>query len=88
MELSDTDDPKSKATKLDMLLDLLKGADYWLIPALKSQVENKIIDTDKEFLNIQTATIIQERAAEAGSKAIEDMCIGFIELNRPVLEGV
>jgi sacsin len=88
MELSDTDDPKSKATKLDMLLDLLKGADYWLIPALKSQVENKIIDTDKEFLNIQTATIIQERAAEGGSKAIEDMCIQFIELNRPVLEGV
>ncbi|KFY88994.1 hypothetical protein V498_06566 [Pseudogymnoascus sp. VKM F-4517 (FW-2822)] len=85
MEVSDTDDAKSKATKLDLLLDLLKGADYWLIPALKSQVENRILDTDREFLNIGNAPMILERAAEAGSKAIEQLCIEFIKVNHSMV---
>ncbi|OBT62242.1 hypothetical protein VE03_08031 [Pseudogymnoascus sp. 23342-1-I1] len=86
MEISDTDDARSKATKLDMLLDLLKGADYWLIPALKSQVENRILDTNKEFVNIENATTIRERAAEASAKAIEQFCIEFIQDNHTMVE--
>lgn len=85
MKVLDTDDAKSKATKLDLLLDLLKGADYWLIPALKSQVENRILDTDREFLNIGNAPMILERAAEAGAKAIEQLCLEFIRDNHSMV---
>jgi hypothetical protein len=51
MEVSDSDDTDSKATKLKFLLDLAKGTDYWLIPVLKSQVEDKIPPSSKKFID-------------------------------------
>jgi sacsin len=53
MEVSDSDNADEIAEKLDLLLDLLKGADYWLIPALKSEVEDKILVAGKVFINLE-----------------------------------
>jgi sacsin len=43
MEVLDDDDEDTRVTKLDLLLDLHMGADSWLIPTLKSQVEDKLL---------------------------------------------
>ncbi len=49
MEVSDEDDAEKISAKLDfdLLLDLAKGADCWLIPGLKSEVEAKILNAGK-----------------------------------------
>ena len=86
MQVSDSDDAEEKAAKLDLLLDLHKGADYWLIPALKSEVEGKILDAGKAFINLENVVEIRERAELVGAKAFEQMCAGFIQSNRDVVD--
>jgi sacsin len=82
MEVSDSDDAKEKAEKLDLLLDLHKGADYWLIPALMSQVEDKILVAGKAFINLENVVEVRERADRVGAKAVKRMCAEFIEQNK------
>jgi sacsin len=86
MELSDNDDEDAKATKLDLLLDLAKGADYWLIPSLKSQVEDKILMAGKQFINLENVSEVRERAEHAGAMAVEQLCAQFIEKNKAVVQ--
>jgi len=86
MEASDDDDEETREDKLHMLLDLHKGAQYWLIPALMSQVENKILDAGKLFINIENVLKIRQRADYVGAKAVEKMCAQFIRQNSDVVE--
>jgi hypothetical protein len=74
MEVLDSDDADKRAEKLDMLLDLCKGADFWIIPALKSQVEDRILAAGKKFINLENVVDVQERADEVGAKAVREMC--------------
>jgi sacsin len=85
MEVSDSDDADSKATKLNLLLDLAKGADYWLIPALKSQVEDKILAAGKELINLENVMEIRKRAAQARAIAVEEYSVEFIDTNKEVV---
>lgn len=85
MEVSDSDDADSKATKLNLLLDLAKGADYWLIPALKSQVEDKILAAGKELINLENVMEIRKRAAQARAIAVEEYSAKFIDTNKEVV---
>jgi sacsin len=82
MEVSDSDNATGIAEKRNLLLDLCKGADYWLIPALKSQVEDKILVAGKVFINLENVVEIRERASEVGAMAVERMCAEFIEQNQ------
>jgi len=88
MEVSESDDADAKAVKLDILLDLHKGADCWLIPALASQVEDKILIAGKLFINLENVIGIRERAEQVRAKAVERMCAQFIEQNRDTVEKV
>ena len=88
MEVSDGDDAEEKAAKLDLLLDLHKGADCWLIPALKSQVEDRILIAGRAFINLENVIEIRGRAELVGAKEFERMCAQFIETNRDVVEKV
>jgi sacsin len=81
MEVSASDDAKTKAEKLDLLLDLHKGADCWQIPALASLVEDKILIAGREFITLANVIKIRERAEEVRAKAVERMCAEFIERN-------
>ncbi|RFU27756.1 hypothetical protein B7463_g8577, partial [Scytalidium lignicola] len=81
MEVSDNDDEETKEKKLFMLLDLHGGADYWLIPELKSQVEQKIIMAGKKLLNIKNALRVRDRAREVRATATEKLWVEFIEQN-------
>jgi sacsin len=88
MEVLESDDADAKAVKLDLLLDVHKGADYWLIPALASQVEDKILIAGRAFINLENVIRIRERAEQVRAKAVERMCAEFIEQNRDTVEKV
>lgn len=86
MEVSDSDDAGERAEKLDLLLDLHKGADCWLIPALASEVEAKILDAGKLFINLENVIQVKERADRAGARSVERMCSQFIQQNRDAVD--
>jgi sacsin len=88
MEVSEDDDVTAKATKLELLLDLHKGADSWMMPDLASQIQEKILLAVKSFLNLENVLRIQERAGEARAKAVEQWCTEFIRKNQPTLQTV
>jgi sacsin len=88
MEVSEKDDDNQTATKLNLLLDLLLGADSWLMPALKSQVEDKILVAGKAFINLTNVKEVQEIAEQAGSKDVKRMCAEFIQQNHDIIEKV
>jgi len=88
MEVSESDDADAKAVKLDLLLDLHKGADYWLIPALASQVEDKILIAGRAFINLENVMRIRDRAEQVRAKAVQRMCAEFIEENHDIVEKV
>ncbi|KAH6680301.1 hypothetical protein B0J14DRAFT_578321 [Halenospora varia] len=81
MEVSSGEDKESKEEKLSMLLDLHKGADIWVIPALASQVEAKIVGVGKEFIDVENVLWVLERAREVRAKAVGELCEKFIEHN-------
>lgn len=85
MQASTDDDEATRDEKLHMLLDLHKGADFWQIPELMSQVEEKILDADKLFINIENVVAIRDQAEYVGAKNVEKMCAKFIEENRAVV---
>jgi len=88
LEVSESDDVDAKAVKLDLLLDLHKGADYWLIPALAAQVEYKILSAGRAFINLENVVRIRERAREVRAEAVEKLCTEFIKQNLDSVEKV
>lgn len=86
MQASDEDDAQTRTTKLNLLLDLVKGADYWMIPSLLSQVQDKILVAGRIFINLQNVAEVRERAEEAGASAVVELCVKFFEQNRVVVE--
>ena len=86
MEVSDNDDANTKETKLNLLLDLAKGADYWLITELKSQAEDMILVAGKMLINLDNVEEVRERAERVGASAVEEMCDQFIEQNQAIVD--
>jgi sacsin len=86
MEVLDDDDEDERAWKLDLLLDLHKGADCWLIPALKSRVEDKILVAGKAFVNLRNVVEIRERAEMVGAREFERWCAEIIRKNQHIVD--
>jgi sacsin len=86
MEVTESDDADTRAMKLDMLLDLHGGADFWMIPALKSQVEDKILGAGKLFINIENVLDVKQHAEDVRAKATAEMCGKFIQNNCAAVE--
>jgi sacsin len=86
MEVLVDDDEDEKAAKLDLLLDLHKGADCWIIPALMSQVEDKILVVARAFVNMSNVVEIRERAEMVGAKVFERWCAQYIEDNQHIVD--
>jgi sacsin len=85
MKVLEEDDDSAKEKKLDLLLDLAKGADYWFIPALKSQVETMILAGGRLLIDLKNVEEVKERAELARAAAVEDMCDKFIRQNSHLL---
>jgi sacsin len=86
MEVLDDDDEETRATKLDLLLDLHMGADCWLIPTLKSQVEDKILVAGKAFVNLSNVVEIRARAEMVRAMEFERWCAEIIRENQHIVD--
>jgi sacsin len=86
MEVLEDDDAVAKAMKLELLLDLHKGADSWMMPTLASQIEDKILLAGRAFLNVENVIRIRERAGQV--RAVAQMCAEFIERNQRTVQKV
>ena len=88
MEVSSSDDESARDNKLQKLLDIHKGADYWIIPHLASKVEHKLIDSFKLCVNIENVEGVRETAGYVRALEFEEMCKTFIENNRDMVDRV
>lgn len=88
MQITEDDDEEAKEEKLNLLLDLHKGADYWIIPTLKSQVVDKILSVGKLVINLDNVLDIRDRAEDVRAEAVVEMCSAFIAQNRTVVKRV
>jgi sacsin len=86
MEVLDNDDEDTRATKLDLLLDLHMGADCWLIPTLKSQVEDKILVAREAFVNWSNVVEIRARAEMVRAMEFERWCAEIIWENQDLVD--
>jgi len=88
MEVSEHDSADEKGVKLDKLLDLLKGSDCWLMPELKSHVQDKILLAGNAFMTTTNIVEIWERISGLGASGVEEMCAKFVEENCKVLKEI
>jgi sacsin len=80
------DTPASSiADKLDVLLDLLAGADRWGMSHLHSTVEAYILDHARTFVRIDNVTHIEGIAKEVQAKDLEGFCKEYREVNKDIL---
>ncbi|KAG0646208.1 hypothetical protein D0Z07_8415 [Hyphodiscus hymeniophilus] len=80
------DDETTRAAKLHMLIDLHKGADYWLIETLKSEVECMLIASFKLCVNVQNVRDIAVLADQIRAREFEKMCKEFYQKNKAVVD--
>jgi len=88
MEVTEGDSALEKAKKVSMLLDLHQGADCWLVPALASQAEDRILAAGRQVIDLENVVRIRDRADEVGAKLVKDLCIRFIQANKEAVEKV
>ncbi|KAI9649844.1 hypothetical protein NHQ30_002426 [Ciborinia camelliae] len=73
--------------KLDRLLDLHGGADYFLKPAIANQVERKILEQSRLFIRLDNVIFYQELARDKNARVFEGVCKKFCDENAAALEG-
>lgn len=81
MQVSDDEDESIKTAKLHLLLDLHKGADYWLMSALRSEVEDKLMTVGGAVINLDNCEEIMERAEDVRALNFQRFCSLFIAEN-------
>lgn len=86
MQVGDSDDADAKTAKLNLLLDILKGADMWQLDEMKSQIEDKILVAGRAFINLENVKEVRKRADLANGKAVAQMCALFIQQNQDAVD--
>ncbi len=79
--LANAEDNDEVADKLDELLDLLRGADRWVMEALHDLTERHLLSTSQNFIRPDNVDDVKEAAAEARAKRLVSFCEAFIRLN-------
>ena len=79
---ADTDDDTDAiADKLDRLLDMLVGADRWLMQDMKTDVEQQILQGNRVLIRADNVRDIRHVADEASAKTLEEYCEEFEKNN-------
>lgn len=86
MQVHDDDTVETIANKLDDLLDLLEAANYFVMPNLKSQVENQILIPAKLFIREHNVLGVLSRASDAKAPRVEAYCKRFYEGNKEAVD--
>lgn len=85
VQVADGDDEMAKDRKLNMLIDLLKGADYWMMPNLGATVVGKILDAAPELIRATNVYHVLDSAENYNAEKVVDYCNEFIEKNPEVM---
>lgn len=80
-DVSKEDDEQKRESKLAILLDLCKGADYMMMEKLKTQVDCKIVSGARLFINLANVEDVEQRASDSGAVLVEKYCVDFIGAN-------
>ncbi|MCJ1433205.1 hypothetical protein MMC27_002564 [Xylographa pallens] len=75
------DDTDIIADKLDRLLDMLVGADRWLMQDMKTDVEQQILQGNRLLIRADNVRDIRHVADEASAKVLERYCEDFEKNN-------
>ena len=73
------------ADKLDVLLDLLAGADRWDMSRLHSNVETYILDHARILVRIDNVSHVEEIARDTRAKDLAGFCAKYREENSEIL---
>lgn len=71
------DDTDAIADKLDRLLDMLVGADRWLMQDMKTDVEQQILQGNRLLIRADNVRGVRCVADQASAKALEEYCGEF-----------
>ena len=71
------DDTDAIADKLDLLLDMLVGADRWLMQDMKTDIEQQILQGNRFLIRADNVCDIRNVADEVGAKELEKYCEEF-----------
>ncbi|KAL8717029.1 MAG: hypothetical protein Q9225_005692 [Loekoesia sp. 1 TL-2023] len=80
-QLRDHEDISEVADTLDELLDLLNGANMWLIDILHDLTEAYILDNSETFIRPDNVDSVKELADVARAKRLVGHCDEFIRVN-------
>ncbi|MCJ1404885.1 hypothetical protein MMC11_008111 [Xylographa trunciseda] len=81
LQANTDDDIDGIADKLDRLLDLLVGADRWLMHDMKMDVEEQILQGSRFLIRADNVSDIKRVANAVNAKALEVYCKEFVEYN-------
>ncbi|KAL8682796.1 MAG: hypothetical protein Q9186_001218 [Xanthomendoza sp. 1 TL-2023] len=79
--LDNTADFNEVADKLDEVLDLLRGADMWLMEALHDLTEQHLLETSETYVRPDNVDSVKELAEEARARHLVKHCEEFIAKN-------
>ena len=79
--LQDREDIIEVADALDELLDLLRGADMWLIDMLHDLTERYLLDNSETFIRPDNVDSVKELADGARASQLKTHCDEFIRVN-------
>ncbi|TGO23441.1 hypothetical protein BPAE_0132g00110 [Botrytis paeoniae] len=79
-------DSDANDKKLELLLNLHRGADYWLMKSLANEIETKILDHAKSFVRLDNVSNFQENARYSRAILFEEFCKEFCEKNNAALK--
>ncbi|KAL8770273.1 MAG: hypothetical protein Q9209_003909 [Squamulea sp. 1 TL-2023] len=79
--LDNAEDINEVADKLDELLDLLRGADMWLMESLHDLTERHLLDKSDTYVRPDNVDSVKELAEVARAKHLVRHCEEFIRVN-------
>ncbi|KAL2067567.1 hypothetical protein VTL71DRAFT_1992 [Oculimacula yallundae] len=81
MQVVEADDDAKISLKRDMLLDLCKGADYWMIESLLAQAEARLLAAGGRMINLDNVYDVERVAKKSGAVHFQKLCEKFINEN-------
>ena len=81
LQANEVDSTRDIAFKLDRLLDILVGADRWLMQDMKTEVEQQILQGNRLLIRADNVRHIKHIADEYNAKALKEYCQEFEDRN-------
>ncbi|KAL8996975.1 MAG: hypothetical protein Q9169_003626 [Polycauliona sp. 2 TL-2023] len=84
--LRNAEDIDEVADNLDELLDLLRGADRWVMETLHDLTERHLLDKSETYVRPDNVDSVKEAAEEAQAKHLVKHCEEFIRVNQQFVQ--